>query len=66
MPRTSTHLHLLPEFHRTPAERWMAAVRREAPVQLVTGDRMPLPRLSVVPTSAASWVRAVRREPAAA
>lgn len=66
MPRTSNHLHLVPEFHRTPAERWMAAVRREAPIQIVTGDRMPLPRLSVVPASAASWVRAVRREPAAA
>jgi hypothetical protein len=66
MPRTSTHLHLLPEFHRTPAERWMAAVRREAPIQIVTGDRMPLPRLSVVPTSAESWIRAVRRELTAA
>jgi PIN domain nuclease of toxin-antitoxin system len=66
MPRTVTHLQLVPDFHRTPAERWIAAVRREAPVQIVTGDRMPLPRLSVVPTSAESWVRAVRRQPAAA
>lgn len=66
MPRTFTQLHLVPEFHRSPGERWIAAVRREAPVQIVTGDRVPLPRLSVVPTSAESWVRAVRRELAAA
>jgi hypothetical protein len=66
MPRTVTHLQLVPELHITPAERWIAAVRREAPFQIVTGDRMPLPRLSLVPTSAESWVRAIRREPAAA
>ena len=66
MPRTTTHLTLVPDFHRTPAERWIAAVRREAPVQIVTGDRMPLPRLTLVPDSAESWMRAVRREPAAA
>ena len=66
MSTTRTHLRLVPELRRTPAERWIAAVRREAPFGIVTGDRMPMPRLTVVPASAEAWVRAVRREPAAA
>lgn len=65
----TAQLRLLAPIDREPAERWVRAVRRESPVDLVPGVATATAitlRTGARPSPTVTWIRAVRREPIAA